>query len=415
MKPLLSLTSVLLLACPLIGQSSEAGNNVFHYGIGLSTEYDDPSESSADGVSGSRLVYSVQPDIAIHITRPRWQTELAYAPSLTYSPERSSSYDALAHKFRSDFSRQVSKRLRFDLHSSFDLANNPFDAFRGPETLPLDVPDRSNSTTSGEVVSRRSGQVGTDLVYILGSGSRMGGGASFTRSDYREDGESSFDDSRRTVSEAAHLFYNRDLGARSSAGFRYAFHILDFGRGEFRTDSHSLMLTWQFGLTPKLSLSTFAGPNYSVSQSRSLTIVSPGNASSHDLSAVGGANFAWTGPRYGLSASATRSISDGGGARGNVRLDSFGIHANRQLSPRSSLSAFVTYNRNKLLLPVPGSAQVFNYLQGSAGFERNLTQNVSLTLFYWHIERSDEQSDGFNAGNRVGLRLAYSRQRPLGR
>lgn len=418
MKSLTLLSALLLSTSSLLwGQSSESEPvNLFSYGIGMSTEYDtDGSDSETSGGSDGEFLYSVQPKIALQVTRPRWETSLDYLSAFTYSPQ-SSSRDALAHSLGFTFSRQVSKRLTFDLESNFNLTTNPFDDLRvSSQSAPPDPLNGPNTSSSGEVFSRRSGHAGMEVVYALGKRSTVGVVAGFTRSDYREEVGQSYDDSRRTVTESAQLFYRRQLGPRSSTGLRYAFQKLDFGRGEFKTDSHSLLYTWDFDISPTLSLATFVGPDYSDSRNRSLEAFLSGAVQSRKLSAVGGATFGWNAKHYGVTAGAVRRVSDGGGARGNVRLDSFSIHANRQISRALGVSGFITYNRNSLLLPVAGSPDAFNYLGAGVGLDRKLTQNSLLNFFYWHVQRDDALSAGLRRGNRVGIRLVYSRQRPLGR
>jgi hypothetical protein len=415
MKRFTLLSALLLSATSLLfGQDTGEPTNLFSYGIGLSTEYENDSIDSSD--NGGGVVYSVQPQIALRVSRPRWETNLDYLPAFTYSPQSGSQHNAVAHSVGFAFSRYMSKRLRFDLESSFNLTNNPFDEVRITSLAGEDSTlDTANTTNSGEVLSRRAGHAGMELVYTLSKRSTVGGGASFRRSDYRENTDVSFDGSHRSVGESAHFYYSRRIGPRASTGFRYAFQKIDFGRGEFKTDSHSVLYTLDFDFTPTLSLDTFVGPDYSDSRSRSLAAVLAGNTRSRALSTVGGATFGWKGQHHGLSLSAIRRISDGGGAQGNVRLDSFSIYANRQLSRNLGINGFAAYNRNHLLLPVAGSAENFNYLNAGAGLERRITQNVSLNLFYWHVRRSDGQSAGFRSGNRVGIRLAYSQQRPLGK
>lgn len=416
MKTPTLLSIVVISASSLLwGQASanEPGN-LFSYGISLSTEYEDNNSGSVTRKDG--FIYSVQPEFGLLVTRPRWRTNLDYLPSFTYSPHSGSRHNALAHSLGFGFSRQLSKRLTLNLESNFDLSNNPFDEVRvTSQSDPTQPLNGSDNTNSGEVISRRVGDAGMELKYAVSKRSTIGLGGSFRRADYRENIDLVFDDSRRSVAESAHFSFNRRLGPRASTGFRYAYQKFDLGRGEFKTDSHSLLYTWDFGFTRTLSLATFVGPDYSDSRSRSLEAALSGAARSRKLSAIGGATFAWEGRHHGLSATARRRISDGGGARGNVRMDSFSIHGKRQVSRNLGITGFVTYNRNHLLLAVSGSAENFNYLATGTGLERRLTQNCSLNLFYWHVQRGDAQSASFRSGNRVGIRLAYSQKRPLGR
>jgi len=406
------MVALLFASANLWGQQSEAEkSNLFLYGVGVSTEYDDQA-----GISD--VVYSVRPHLGFSISRSRWESNLNYFPAFTYSVHRTNEYDAVAHSVGLTFSRRFTKRLTLDVQSSFTLTSNPFDTLRANSELEQpDVINRPNSTLAATNRSRRMGQVVGTLTRALSARSSVGIGGNFLRLDYRDGVLSPSGLSQRSISDSANMFYSHQVGKRSSMELRYIFQKIDFDRGAVRTDAHSLLYAWSFSPTSAVKLSVFAGPGYSVTQSQPATSLLLPQRSS-DFSPVGGATFNWSGGRTSLGGSATQQIADGGGTRGSVRLDTFSLEASQQLSKRTTVRGFANYNLNHLLLPTPGLPQSFNYLAGGAGVSHKISEHTSLGLVYWHIQQDDlgqPQLGSRNSWNRVGVTVSYDNQRPLGR
>jgi len=391
-------------------------SNLFMYGVNLSTEYDDGAYVASNGGRG-QVLYMVQPNINFEASRSRWKSTIRYLPGFTYSTQPKSSYDVISQSLGLVFSRRLSKRLTFDVQNNFTLTSNPFDTLRAASELPaVPIEDRPNTTISGTARSRRMEQALADLSYALDARSTLSLGGNFLHLTNRDSGSSLPGQAQISVSEAANFSYNRQLGPRSSTGFRYTFQRLDFEHGLVRTNSHSLVYLVSMALTPGVVVSGFAGPDYSVTRSQPGDASLPVSARSAQWTTVGGVTIGWARPLYGFNASATRQLADGGGARSNVRLNSFSAQANREISTRTSLRAFITYNNNNTLVSVLGTPGSFNYLAAGAGLERKVTQNCSLNLFYWRVRQNDERgSQSFISGNRVGITLAYAKKQPVGR
>ena len=257
--------------------------------------------------------------------------------------------------------------------------------------------------------------VDATLSYALSRRANFGVTGNFMHSDYRETVQSGFEGSRQTISKSGEAFYTYQTGPRTSMGLHYRYDVLDFGHGAVKTDAHSLLYSWDIAFKPSLTLSMFAGPNYS--DTRQAALISGATAArSLDWSGVGGATFDWKGQRHEFIVGATRQISDGGGNRGNVRLDSYNVRISRQISRHFNMSTFAVYNHNHLLLPVEGGSSSFDYLGAGAECSRDITEHTSLGLFYMRVQQNGNQTvSSFSSGNRVGVRLSYRNQRPIGR
>lgn len=389
--------------------------SLFTYGVTVSTQYDDELGQGTTNGRGD-VIYYLQPEFGFDIKRSRWQSTLEYLPAVTYSTQRRSSYDLFSHTLSFALTHQFTKRLTFDVHNDFTLTNNPFDNLRANSELQqIDPLNRPNTSVSGTILSRRMEQVDATVAYALSRRASFGVSGNFMHSDYREAVQSGFEGSLQTISKSGEAFYSYQTGPRTSMGLRYRYDALDFGHGAVKTDAHSLLYSWDIAFKPSLAFSLFAGPNYSDTR-QSPVISGSAGARSLDWSGVGGATLNWKGQRHEFIAGATRQISDGGGTRGNVRLDSYNLRISRQIRRHFNVSTYAVYNHNHLLLPVDGGSSSFDYLGAGAEFGRDITEHTSLGLFYLRVQQNgDHTVSSFSSGNRVGIRLSYRKQRPIGR
>ncbi len=413
MKQILMLAVVLAASNVWSQQGEEERSSLFLYGISLSSDYDDQLANDPGGTGD--FIYSVRPHIGFTLSRARWSTSINYLPTFTYSIQRTSDYDVLAHSVGLTFARRFTKRLSLDVQSTFTLTSNPFDSIRANLELEQpDVLDRPNSTLIATNRSRRMGQVVGTLTQALSARSSFGISGNFMHLEYRDGSTVSTGLLHRSLSGSANIFYQHKIRKRSSMEIRYGFEKFDFDRGSVRTDSHTLMYVWNFAPVPAVKISAFAGPNYSMTIQES--VLPAASMRANQFSPVGGATVSWTGKRTVLSGTATQQISDGGGVGGTVRLESFSFEASQQLSRKVTIRGFSTYNRNHVLISVGGTPGTLNYLAAGAGLSHMLTEHTSIGASYWRIQQKQTALPGpYDSWNRVGITLSYEGQRPLGR
>ena len=170
-----------------------------------------------------------------------------------------------------------------------------------------------------------------------------------------------------------HRIFRGDWGGTS-----YRFDRITFNGGESRV--HSFYAVNTLNLSHRLTLSGFVGPQYSENQGLLFAGTSPNN-----WSVAGGAEGGWQSLRTSLSAGYSRSISDGGGVLGTVRLQN--IHANfrRELVPGWAGALTVIHGTNQALVLSPStSASSINLTSAGISLERNVGKSIGLRLGYNH-------------------------------
>jgi hypothetical protein len=391
-------------------------NNVVSYGMRVSTSYDDGLRYASQ-TAGS-MIYSVQPQLALNISRRRWNSSIDYLPVFSYSNHDVSGYNSISHAVGIGLEDRVTKRLTLHVQNTFTFTSNPFDSLRATSELgEFGVLERPNSSILPVDAPRHMEQVGTTLSYAMDARTSVGIVGNFMDLKYEKIKSndplpSSLLDS---LSGSASAFYNRQVSLRSSMGVRYVFQRLEFGGGLTKTDAQSLLYTYSLSFTPKMMASAFIGPEHS--DTRSDLSGSQGFvARSAQWSWVGGLTLDLAGQRNSAGGSVVRQISDGGGFGGSVRLDSFNFKASHHTAHTSTISGFVNYNKNRGLLPVKGLVRSFDYFAAGASYSRAIMPHLSFELSYWRIRQSefvDLRKSPF--GNRVTVSLAYDMSRPLGR
>jgi len=198
------------------------------------------------------------------------------------------------------------------------------------------------------------------------------------------------------------------------AGTSYRFDRITFNGGESRV--HSFYAVDTLDLSHRFTLTGFVGPQYSENQGLLSAATSP-----NSWSAAGGAEGGWQSLRTSLSAGYSRSISDGAGVLGTVRLQN--IHANfrRELVPGWAAALNVVHGTNQsLVLPASSSASSINLTSAGISLERNVGKSIGLRLGYNHdfqeqYSVSSATSSTLDASrNRFFVTLSYQWAKPLG-
>jgi hypothetical protein len=136
---------------------------------------------------------------------------------------------------------------------------------------------------------------------------------------------------------------------------------------------------------------------------------------------AGGAEAGWRDEHTSVSGGYSRTISDGGGLLGAVRLENVHGSLRRQLTPGWAAAVNAGYGRNEALTVPASSIHVT-----SAGFtlERNVGKSLGLRMGYAHDFQQQFGVPGptpasppetFDASrNRVFVTLSYQWAKPLG-
>lgn len=422
------------MASPITGQggsleySSElTRSNYIRGGLGFTTTYDDNVLNTSDNTL-SDVSYAILPHIELDQTRGRLKWMLDYSGGVTLN-QRLTSRNQGSHnaglKFDYRLSPHVTLRLtdRFTDTTSFFTTDNNF--FGTPTGGVLQSPNSSLITPLARQLGNFS-EAGLD--YQLGAGTIVGGSGSYYFTHFSDvtDGTGNSNSLLNTKSAQAQGYFNHRLTARNWGGLTYRFQRLTFGSGINQTIAHSILYYHTIYLQPTMTLSLFAGPEYTDVSSQTVTqviqlpfiLVTSTPVDHQSWSASGGATFAWQGRHTSMQAGFVRRVNDGGGVLGAVRMNSVDVAARRQLSAVSNLLVGATYAVNDSIdfTTTPGSS--IRGASGRIGYERLLAHNLNLAFGYAR-ENQNQKSTGVPAAdinhNRGWITLSYDFSRPLGR
>jgi len=215
-----------------------------------------------------------------------------------------------------------------------------------------------------------------------------------------------------TSTRSGNVFYNHRFTPRNWTGLTYKVQHLAFDPGGDRTLTHSLLLSHTIYLQQRMTLSFFAGPEYSI-----LDTFSPVANTEHLLSVSGGSSFGWQGKVTSLHLDATRKVSDGGGVLGAVELNSFGGGIRRQVAKATAVHLNAIYGHNRELGSAAAGSSPVTSASGGAGIEQQLGRNFMLRLDYGrdYQKGGTFSPTGSVNHNRGSISISYNFTRPLGR
>jgi hypothetical protein len=203
------------------------------------------------------------------------------------------------------------------------------------------------------------------------------------------------------------------------SGVSYRFDRIAFSGGETRV--HSFFAVNTLDLSHRLTLTAFAGPQYSDNQSVAGAMGSSPVTQSNDWSVAGGVEGGWQNRRTSMSAGYSRSISDGGGILGAVRLQNVYGNFRRQLIPGWVAGLSASHGTNESLIPVSSSsASSINLTSAGVTLNRNLGKNVGFVLGYSHdfqqqLFAPSASPQNLDASrNRFFMTVSYQWAKPLG-
>jgi hypothetical protein len=195
-------------------------------------------------------------------------------------------------------------------------------------------------------------------------------------------------------------------------GASYRFDRITFNGGESRV--HSFYAVDTLKLSRHITMSAFVGPQYVENQGQ-LTTVGPANG----WSVAGGFDGGWQDMRTSLLGGYSRSVSDGGGIFGTVRLSNVHASFRREVFPGWAAGVNVLHGTNEALVLLPGSVENSIHLTSvGATLERNVGKSVGMRLGYTHDFQQEfpaAPNPELDASrNRFFVTLSYQWAKPLG-
>lgn len=420
-EPVAAVSAPLISGSPAFRSELEQKNYVT-VGLGLASSFDDnalnvPSDPKSDTTLG------VFPNIALNQSLGRLSWQLNYFGGFT-AHQRFSAYNQGSHDFGIEGSYKLAEHIDLSVRDHFVMTTGFFDQINPDPYAAGSVLQQPNQSVITPLAAQNSNTATVAINDQFSASSAIGASGTVWRSYFKDvpPGATLIN----TNSQEAEGYYNRRISARHSLGVTYRFQRFTFSPLANDTTTHSLLATYALRPGPNMTLSLFAGPEFvdTTAQQTSTAIALPQiqmsafSVERQFWRGSGGAAFVWNGLHNGLTASVSRTISDGGGLLGAVSLTSSNVAFRRQLSPRLTMGLGWDYGISDAIGAVITPYSSLNSMTGSASVTRLVRNNFGVTLGYARIFQS--QSDiGSSLSdinhNRAWVSVFYQFTRPLGR
>ncbi len=362
-------------------------SNYLRGGFNLSTAYDTNPLLASSGAAGDASV-SIFPNLSIEQTSSRARWKLGYAGGLTIN-QRFTNENEGSHNLNFDSQYRLSPHVNLRVAETFSLTTGIFDAGAGSQGgIGTGGP---NASLLVPLSTQRSTQTTVETNYHVALNDLVGASGSFYDLHFSNlptasGGQEVTTTLTGTDTATGSAFWLHQLFRGDWAGTSYRFARISFSTGESRV--HSFFAVNTFNLSSHLLLTGYIGPQYAENNG-----IAPGGtqaSQTNDWSLAGGVEGGWRDQRTNLLAGYSRSISDGGGVLGTVRLQNVYGNFRRELVPGWAVAFTASHGGNDaLLLAVPGSASAIHLTSAGVSLERNVGQKLGLRLGYTHDWESE--------------------------
>jgi len=398
-------------------------SNYIRGGITVGATYDDNAANTETNRIGD-LSYSILPNIQLDQTRSRLHWELGYFGGFTVN-QRLSERNQGSHNLNGVLQYRLSPHMDLRLSDSFLNTTGLLQQFQNGIETPVTGPvNQPNPTLITPLAKNINNTASADWSYQFSRDDTIGAGGTFYDAHFHDQpaGSATLLD---TSAHSVHAYYNHRFTARNWTGITYQFQRFEIGSGTNVTNTHTLLLSHTIYLRQHMTLSFFAGPEYSEIDTVTVTanIIPPvisfatvSNAE-HQLSASVGGSFGWQGQRTSTRLDVSRKVSDGGGVLGPVLLNSVEGGIRRQLASRTAVHLNAMYGHNRELGSFT-TGTALDSASGTVGVEQEMGSNFMLRLDYGRDYQTGSTTSS-NVGsinhNRGVISISYHFTRPMGR
>jgi hypothetical protein len=403
---------------PLTFSSDRERSNFLSGGIQVGSGYNDNALVTPNNPI-SNVSVLVVPRIEIRQNRERWSLDFAYSPGITIN-QNLSEQNQFAHSLSFTTNYRLSPHVSLQLRDNFAMTNNLFSGIFGNTAGPGPL-QQSNSSVITPLADSTSNNSGLGLTYQFSASSLVGVSGNYYFVNYGSvagtTGTTAFIDSR---SPSAAGFYAHRFSNRQWLGATYNFQQLMFDPGG-RTTIHRALAFYSLILGSHMTLSLWAGPQYSTTFISNVLVAQPSAGSTLALpsqwSPAWGVVYDWQGSHTSLHAGYSRLIGDGGGLAEAVTMQQADAEFRRRLAARWTATVGLAYARNNPLHTISAIPPLRSF-QGNAGIEYRITDNVGMGILYGRQQQQYEYPllpSATANQNRVWFSLSYTFARPLGR
>jgi hypothetical protein len=387
-------------------------------GINVGAAYDDnPLLLSPAQSNTSETIF---PSIRIEESSSRMRWGLGYAGGLTVN-QKITSQNQGSHNLDFDSLFRLSPHVSLRVAEAFSMITGFFDAGNGAGTT--GGSGGPNASLLAPLATQRSSVTTVEANYHFALNDLIGASGSFYDLHFTNiptpppDAQAIPLTDTQTASGSAfwlHRLFRRDWG-----GVSYRFDRITFNpNGESRVHSFTVVNT--LSLSRRITLSGFVGPQYSENQGlvAGTTQTQPGQSNAWSVGA--GVEGGWQSERTSVLAGYSRSVSDGGGVLGAVRLQNVRGTFRRELVPGWVATVTANHGTNQsITVPSQTSAGSITLTSAGASLERNVGKKIGIRFGYTHdfqqrlgVPGAVQTLDAHR--NRYFVTLSYQWTKPLG-
>jgi hypothetical protein len=382
-------------------------SNYLRAGLNVSATYDDNPLLLSSGQS-SNTSESIFPNIKIDQTTSRMHWTLGYAGGLTVN-QKFTSQNQGSHNVIFDSRYRLSPHVNLRVAENFSLTTGFFDA--GNEVGGIANSGGPNESLITPLATQRSSVTTVETNYHFALNDLIGASGSFYDLHFTNvPVGTQLTDSQTATGTAfwLHKLFGADWG-----GITYRFDRLTSNVGDSETRVHSFFVVDTLSLSKRLTLTGFVGPQYSENQGLAPNGLPP---APNAWLVAGGAEGSWKNQNTAVLIGYSRTVSDGGGLLGAVRLQN--VYGNFRLQLAPGWATAVNFNRgsNQALTLPPSSITLTS---AGISLERNVGKSFGFRMGYSHDFQQESGQPGpipsFDASrNRVFVTLSYQWAKPLG-
>jgi hypothetical protein len=393
-------------------------SNYLRGGVNVGATYDDNPLLLSSGVQ-SNTSETIFPNVRIEESTSRARWSLGYAGGLTVN-QKITSQNQGSHNLTFDSQFRLSPHVNLRVAENFFLTTGFFDAGNGGGIVAGS--GGPNGSLLTPLATQRSSVTTVETNYHYALNDLVGASGSFYDLHYTNiptpPAGTQPNQLTDTQTASGSAFWLHQIFRGDWGGVSYRFDRITFNpNGEARIHSFAAVNT--LSISKRFTLSGFIGPQYSENQGLVAGTTQSQPTQSNAWSVAGGAEGGWQSQRTSVSAGYSRSISDGGGILGVVRLQNVHATFRRQLVPGLAAALTASHGTNQsITAPSVTSASSINSTSAGVSLERNVGKSIGLRLGYSH----DFQEQFFPAPNptldahrnRFFVTLSYQWAKPLG-
>ena len=392
-------------------------SNYLRGGLNVGATYDDNPLLLSNGAE-SNTSETIFPNIRIEESTSRTHWSLGYAGGLTVN-QKITSQNQGSHNLNFDSQYRLSPHVNLRVAENFSLTTGLFDAGNGPGAAA--GAGEPNTSLITPLASQRSSTTTVETNYHFALNDLMGASGSLYDSHFSS--VSAGAQLANTQSAFGEAFWLHRIFQGDWGGISYRFDRITFNPGAGETRVHNFLAVDTLNISKRFTLTGFIGPQYSENQGLAPVTAQPTQSS--QWSVAGGAEGVWKNQHTSLSAGYSRTISDGGGVLGAVRLQTVHGDFRRQLTPGWSAALTASHGTNQsLTVPFATSASSINQTSAGVSVERNVGKSIGLRMGYSHDFQEQFGVPGPTqtsplqtldaSRNRFFFTLSYQWAKPLG-